>query len=130
MNIIRFFKVFRRDFSDFIQNMDSVQKLHYLAYKLSMVDIQSKKYPRFHFYELLKNRRDRFATEIGFKCINCSDSCCYFHKSKSFIIKGIFLYREDISRFKKNNINFDGIVPIKQNINVKIKSPIKYPTTG
>ncbi len=39
MNVIRFFKVFRRDFSDFIQNMDSVQKLHYLAYNLRNIHL-------------------------------------------------------------------------------------------
>jgi len=122
MNVISFFKVFRRDFSNFIENMDDIKKLHYLAHKLSMVDIQSKKYPPFYFYRLLKNRRDLFTNEIGFKCINCSNSCCYFSKNKYSIIRGVFLYREDINRFKKYNINLEGIVPIKQNINVNIES--------
>jgi Fe-S-cluster containining protein len=101
LSIKNLYSAFNQNWQKF-QIMDDASRSGFINSLSSKANLKSKR--PLYFYDLLKEKYDKFIDDLGFKCFRCEVNACIPED------ESVGVFEEDIKLLKKNDVDKKGII--------------------
>ena len=109
-NVLNIFEIFKNNYIHFSKK-SIPDKRDYVDLFVSRVNIENNR--AYYFYKLLKEKFDKFISDLGFKCLRCERGCCELVRVNDKLSSG--MVEEDFIQLRKNKIDMKGCIDLIDN---------------